>query len=111
MTGAGEMRNYGSIQRAGRSRAGSSEQPNWADLYKVCAKISATGGREFQSARAEQPELTHEITIPYRREPRIQPADRFLFGDRIFDIKTVIDQDELHEEYTMHCVERLRPIA
>jgi len=52
------------------------------------------------------PTLSHEVTIRYRRDLVIRPADVFLFGGRYFDIQAVVNVDEANEAFKLFCIER-----
>lgn len=107
MIDSGDLDKLGKIQRIDVQRSGVSEVPVPADLFDCWAKISSTGGREFRAARANNPQLNAEITIRYRRDKVLQPADIFVCGSREFDIQGVINEDERDEAWLLHCIERL----
>jgi SPP1 family predicted phage head-tail adaptor len=107
MVMAAELNCHARIQRAHRIHEGAAERTDWQDVFSCWAKIDATGGREFQAAKAAASHLSHEITIRWRRDVEAKAADRFIYGARVFDVQTVINPLERNEVWMLRCVERV----
>lgn len=69
------------------------------------AAVEPFKGEEYIQLQNTQAELTAKVTIRYL--PGIKPAMRVLYGDRVFDIKSVIDPEERHRELQLMCVEKV----
>ncbi len=108
MVPAGERRCFCKIQRINNTRNGAALDRTPQDLFTCWAKISTTGGREFQQAKAMTPQLSHEVTIRWRRDIQPTAKDIFVFGAREFDISAVINVMERNEDLMLHCVERVK---
>jgi len=69
----------------------------WTDAFKCWGEVEPMSGRELIAAAAVQSEVTHTISVRYRRElqnPKDVAAMRVLFGVRVFDINASMNQDE-----------------
>ena len=75
----------------------------WTDLATVWAAIEPISGREFFAAQQVQSEVSHRITIRYYAG--LTTKDRVKFGERLFDIRAVLDRDERHVEMQLMCTE------
>jgi SPP1 family predicted phage head-tail adaptor len=80
--------------------------PKWQPLCTRWAAIAPQAGREFWAAKQMHSELTHLIKL--RGPLELQPTMRVRFGDRVFDILSVIDVEERHTEIRLVCKEGLR---
>lgn len=68
---------------------------SWTDIQSVWAKITPTSAQEKLFAAKLQDEYDHEIIIRNTLDYQInKAADRFIFGTRIFQIKSVQYVDE-----------------
>lgn len=76
---------------------------NWADIATVWAAIEPLSGREFFAAQQVNSEVTTKIRIRYR--DGIKAYMRIKYGERIFDIQSVIDPKEQHKELVLMCRE------
>lgn len=74
----------------------------WGDVATVWASVEDLQGREFFQA-AVVSETKTRIKIRYRNG--ITSAMRVLLGERIFDIKSVIDPDGRKRELLLMCRE------
>jgi SPP1 family predicted phage head-tail adaptor len=68
-------------------------------------EVAPMSGRELLAAEAVQSSLTHSVSIRYFAG--LKPSMRIKYGDRLFDIQSVIDEDERHRTMTLLCVEGL----
>ncbi|MBV1758134.1 MAG: phage head closure protein [Dethiosulfatibacter sp.] len=71
----------------------------WTPLKNIWAGIDPLSGRDFVAAKADQSEISHEITV--RDGKDIKPNMRVVFGSRIFDIKAVLNINEAGREYVI----------
>lgn len=76
----------------------------WSTLATVWAHIRPLRGREFYAANQTEAEISHEVTIRWRRD--VTAVNRILFGTRIFDIKGMPNPEEANEWLIMTCQER-----
>lgn len=101
----GKLRHRVTIQQKTQARTSmGAESDAWSDIATVWASIEPVSGREYYAARQEQSEVSHKVTIRYRRG--VTPDCRLEYGDRYFEIETVIDTMELHRELVLMCKER-----
>jgi SPP1 family predicted phage head-tail adaptor len=71
----------------------------WSDYKNVWAMIKTVQGREYLAAAATQNENTSRFITRYTSG--IHPDMRILFNGRIFEIKSVINDDELNITLTI----------
>lgn len=74
------------------------ENITWTTEATVWANIKPLSAfqREFFTNLQERAELSHVITMRYRTG--VTPTKRLKYGNREFDIESVVDVDERHEE-------------
>ena len=87
------------LQYEGVSRSSyGNEDITWTTEATIWADIqpALTFRREFFSNIQERSEVTHTITLRYRTG--VRPTKRFAYGNRTFDIESVVDVNEEHEE-------------
>ena len=77
--------------------------PTWVDIATVSAAIEPLRGREFFSAQQANNELSHRVTIRYRRG--IKPSYRLMYGIRYLEIESIIDPEERNRELQLMCKE------
>jgi len=76
----------------------------WTDFWTCWAMIKTIQGREYFAAGAERNEGTIRFIIRYT--PGIDPAMRIVYKGRIFDIESVINDDERNETLTIIATEK-----
>lgn len=79
------------------------EQDVWTDEATVWASVEPLRGQEYFSSKQMQAEETTRIRIRYRSG--ITPAWRVIFGDRIFNIKSIINPQERNIFLELMCEE------
>ncbi len=101
---AGELRHQVTLQ-APATTYDADQQPvtTWVDVATVRAAVVPLTGREYWQAKAVNAELTHRVTIRYRRG--VQTTWRVLYGSRALEILSVADVDERHERLELLCKE------
>lgn len=107
--GAGELRNYVSIQKPTVTQNSYGEQVvSWTTDSKCWADISPLSGREYFSAQQVQSGVTHRVRIWYQTlsaSTAIGPKCRIRFGSRYFNIGSVINLKERNIYLDLMCVE------
>jgi len=99
----GEMRQRIALQVRTVTRVEGIPEENWATVATVWAAVADLSGKEYFQAASMQSEVTTRIKIRYRKE--ITPSMRVLYGDRVFNILSVIDKDERHRVIELLCKE------
>lgn len=102
---AGKMRHRITIQQRSGSTQNSfgSPQTTWVTFATVWAEVGPLSGRELIAAQSVQSEISQQVTLRYRAG--ITTAMRVLFGPRVFNINSVLDENEAHEKITLLCTE------
>jgi SPP1 family predicted phage head-tail adaptor len=91
----GRMRQRMTLQQAVRAPdGGGGATVTWTPVADVWAALVPIGGDERVDADALQGRASHEIWIRFRADAA--PQMRFVFGTRVFDIRSVTDVDEAH---------------
>jgi SPP1 family predicted phage head-tail adaptor len=75
----------------------------WADVAAVWAAVEPLRGREYFTAAAVNQENTVRFRMRYR--PGVTSEMRVLYDGRIYDINSVIDVNESHQEIQLMCEE------
>jgi SPP1 family predicted phage head-tail adaptor len=77
----------------------------WNAYASAMVSIEPVRGRAYFQASAERADITHEIRM--RKSASVLPRDRAVMGERVFDIRSVIDVSEMGRELVLMCVETL----
>lgn len=108
---AGDLRHRVTFQsRSIASDAFGAQSTLWSNVATVSADVSPLTGRELQAAQATNVEISHLVTIRYQAlfaGPKTVAAMRIMYGDRIFNIHSSLDQDERHKSIQLTCSEGL----
>ena len=96
---AGQLRRRVTIQsRATTVDAVGQISQTWTTVLSgVPAHIEPLSGRELIAAAAVQSAITHRVTVRYHRDlaaPVAANARRIVFGDRYFNVQSVLNIDE-----------------
>lgn len=103
---AGLLRKRLTIQKPSQAQDGYGQTlDTWTDVATVWGEIVPVSGREMIAANAMQESKTHAITIRYIAG--ITPKMRIKYGTRLFDIQSVLDENERHRTLNLSCVEGL----
>lgn len=103
---AGTLHNRIEIQaRNAVEDAVGGERGEWATVLTTDAYINPLSGREFLVAHGMQADTTHEITMRYWAP--LTAKHRIKYGDRIFNIDQVLNDDERNTSMTLRCIEGL----
>lgn len=98
----GELRHRVSIQNAVITTVNGDAVPEYLTVAERWAKIEPTGGGE--DFTAEQTRATRNHTVTLRYYP-LKPSDRLVFGSRIFNVESVLNEDERNRLITVSCLE------
>ncbi len=77
----------------------------WSPVAEIWAAIEPRAGSETVVGEATSGRISHQITVRHRND--IEPARRFRFGARVFDILAVLDIDERRRLLNCLCREEL----
>lgn len=103
---AGSLRKRITLQARSTSQDGLGQQvTTWADVATVWASIEPMGGRELMLAQAIKSESTHKVQTRYLAG--VNAAMRIKYGERIFNIQNVNDENERHRMLIISCSEGL----
>lgn len=76
---------------------------SFVPFHKCWARVHPLSGTERFDAQQIQSELSHRVEIRYY--PGIMPQMKIKYGDRQFNIESVIDLEEQHREMYLNCSE------
>jgi SPP1 family predicted phage head-tail adaptor len=79
------------------------QSETWVDVTTVWAAIEPLSGREYFAAKQVNAEVSVRITIRYRKG--VTPDMRVVFGNRTFEVLSVIDPKERRESLILMCRE------
>lgn len=106
---AGQLRHRIQIQHkvTGSPQQNAAGEPNtsWSTFLSVWASVDPVTGREPYLTQEHLNATTHKVKVRYR--DGITGAMRVLFGDRVFDIKAVLNWGERNRELLLLCEEGL----
>ncbi len=71
----------------------------WQDVHHLWAMIKTVQGREYFAAAATQNENTTRFVVRYTTG--ISPDMRIQYKDRLYDIESVINDDEANKTLTI----------
>lgn len=112
---AGELRHQIVIEQRSASQDTTGAQVNtWTSLGTFDAKVSPLSGREQIAAHSVGSEVTHEITLRYDpifADPIAAGSYRVRYGARLFDVRSVLNDDERDRMVTLQAVEGLSRIG
>jgi SPP1 family predicted phage head-tail adaptor len=76
---------------------------NWQDLAPAFADIKPLTGRQLEQARSITDSVSHLLTIRYLED--VQAGQRVKFGDRVFTINSVTNEQEMDVKLLLYCTE------
>ena len=77
----------------------------WTDQVTTYAAIWTLRGTERMESLKLDNEITHKIRVRYKRD--LNPKMRIKFGERYFNILSMVDPDERHIYYEMMANEEI----
>jgi len=93
---AGKLRHRVTIQTPTVTTTRGQETTTWTTYDTVWASIEPLYGREYWEAAKINSEITAKITMRWRRG--IKPQMRCVYGPRIFEIISIIDDQQLNRQ-------------
>lgn len=103
---AGKLRNRITIEQKTETIDALGDAVNtWATVKTVWAEVLNQSGREFISAREQNSELTHLITIRYLSG--VNSKMRVNHGGNYYNILSVIDPNSRKSDLRLFCSEQL----
>lgn len=100
----GKLRHRAILQRKEITQDELKQQTEtWVDFAYIWAAIQPLAGREYFSARQENAEVTTRITIRYLKD--VKPDMRVMFNEKVYEILSVINQDERNISLVLMCKE------
>lgn len=92
---AGKLRHKVSVQKLNMTeREGGGYDTEWETFANPYAWIKPISGTESLFGMQLQDSITHDIVIRYKASRAITPEHRIKFGDRLFNIRSVINVEE-----------------
>lgn len=77
----------------------------WTPYATVWAEVSPLRGREFWEGAQQQQQLTTRITMRPRTD--VVPSHRAEWGERVYDVESVIEPDYRNRMLQLMCKERI----
>lgn len=99
----GELRHVITIQELSDQQNEYGEEDEWVNVLKARAGIFPISGREFFAAETVNSEVSHKVIMRY--VPGVRPDMRVKFGERVFNIISVINFQEKNTELQLLCKE------
>ena len=87
---------------------GATGQPvdTWKVFTQAWASVAPISGREYFAASGQRATITHKIRMRFGPEV-IKPKDRARVGARLFDIVSILNDNELNRMYTLMVIENV----
>ena len=106
----GDLRERVTFQKKSVTRNTVNEEVvTWVDVVTVWAQIEPLVGREFLDQRQMASQITTRIRIRYR--PNINNLMRAKWGERIYEIDSVVTVQERRRETVVMCSEGTTPAS
>ena len=103
-TSIGRMRHRVTIQKpTATTDTGGGSSVSWGTLKEVYADIQPQSGNYQFEHEQEKEKVTHKLIMRYRAD--IGTNYRIKYGSRIFNIHSIINEDERKRFLTLHCQE------
>ena len=103
-TSIGRMRHRVTIQKpTATTDTGGGSSISWGLLKEVFADIQPQSGNYGSEHEQEKEKITHKLIMRYRAD--IGTNYRIKFGTRIFNIHTIINEDERDRFLILQCQE------
>lgn len=79
----------------------------WSTVGEYWCHVRPATGREQMVAGQMQAEISHAIVMRYQGTTAITPNMRVQYGQRTFNIQSVINADGRNYMYTLYCIENV----
>lgn len=104
MIQAGKLRHRITLQTATETNVDGNPVKSWSSVGTFWAFVQPISGSESTtSSKQVQADTTHNVTM--RCVAAINSGDRFLFGSRVLQIVSVVNEDELNSVLKIICKE------
>ncbi len=104
---AGSLRNWLTVQHLVDASPGELPEGettrDWLTFTETWGSVMPQGGRELFAAAAENRETT--VIIRTRYFPGLTTAMRIVFDDKYYNIKNIVNFEEMDVEYILACEE------
>lgn len=101
---AGKYRHPITIQKQSETKNEYGERVTvWTDFTLSRASMNPISGKQYLNSEAIKSEISHQIHLRYI--PNLDPTMRVKFGDRYFQIITIINFQEMNKELQLMCKE------
>jgi SPP1 family predicted phage head-tail adaptor len=106
---AGRLSNKVKFQRAVETANSFGEMiKTWEDIVEAWASVDPMRGGERFAALQVQANIDTRITVRWQSAlSTLGPADRIVFGKKIYDIRAIINVHERNKELQIMCQEHL----
>jgi len=103
----GRLRHLVSLQEYKTIGRNELNQPimGWGEFATVWASVEPISGREFWAGHQVQAEVTHRIRMRYL--PGVRPTMKVFFGEREFEIESIINWQERNIDLQLMCKEKV----
>jgi SPP1 family predicted phage head-tail adaptor len=106
----GPMRHRIAFQTYSETKlAGGQRQKAWTTVYTCWSRIRTADGRKFTNDDRQKSAITHVIELRNPRSLSLTPDMRVLYGARTFNIKQIIDPENIGRILNLHCAEVVMP--
>ena len=103
---AGQLRNLITIQTPVEAQTSTGEPTiTWVTYYTVNGSIEPLIGREYWQSKQISSEISGKINIRYIKG--ITAKMRIKFGNRYYNIESIIDPEERHRELILFVSEKI----
>lgn len=99
----GRMDKRITIQENGEVETDFGIKRGWANKLTCWACVEPVSGKEQREALRVSNKIQYKVYIRFTKG--ITPEMRILYGDKIFEINSIIDFDERHETLNFICTE------
>ncbi len=104
MSAPGKLRCRITLQQAARTGdGGGGASLDWLQIATLWARIEPQKGNERVRYEGIESIITHKITLHYR--PGITTGMRFIYAGRVFNILSVLNENEQNRRTICHCEE------
>ncbi len=100
---AGELQHRVTIQQPARAGSGTGRAVNWQPVARVWAKIQPVRSTDRTAEGHFQTIRLYRVTIRYQKG--LDTKMRVVYGDRTFQISSLVDVDEHHRQLDLLCEE------
>ena len=106
MRNPGKLNKRIDIKEKGRvSDGGGGFTTGEVEVINTWANINTLSGREFWQAQQMEAEVSHKVTIRFRKG--IKRTQVIYFQDRKFEIQYVFNRDEANKYLELYCLEKV----